>query len=480
MRKIEELIDKAFLLEACDNLFSSTLGKKIENEIMDNISLYSMNEHIKKGVILGFSGGADSVLLLIFLRNLQKKLDFSLKAVHINHLIRGDEANDDEAFSKEFAEALGIKFISKRIDVPAIAKTKKIGIEEAARVARYEFFDEVLSESENFETVATAHNSTDNLETFIFNFMRGSGLRGLSGIAPVRNNIIRPLLSVSKSDILKLLLEAKIPFVTDKTNFSCDYSRNYIRHEILPKLQRLSSSPEEMATKAIRNLRADADYIDSVAESFYVSNSHNERISADELRKIHSSVFAGVLKRMTAKITDASPEKVHIDNIYGLLQKKKNFEVDIPGDVTFFCKSNLCYVNKRAEKVDISDKEFELKEGFNEIPELDIAIGISSKRSEIFSSNVYKISIQANVSSAIICGRLYVRTKKDGDSYYYGGMTRKLKKLFLDKRIAEEDRKKLPVICDEKGIVWVKGFGVRDDSPVIKTDKWITIYEKSK
>ena len=123
--------------------------------------------------------------------------------------------------------------------------------------------------------------------------------------------------------------------------------------------------------------------------------------------------------------------------------------------------------------------EYKLKEGFNEIPELDMAIAITSDANEDFSSNIYKNSIQVKLNSAIIVGGLSVRNKRDGDAYYYGGMTRKLKKLFTDKKIPVSIREKTPILTDEKGIVWVPGFGVRDDSPPTKTNIWITVYEKT-
>jgi tRNA(Ile)-lysidine synthase len=203
------LIDKAFLKNACDGIFLTKRGRDIENTISEFMSSNSMNELLARGVAVGFSGGADSVLLLIFLRKIQKELGFTLKAVHINHMIRGADADEDEAFSKEFAEALGIEFISKKIDVPSIAKSSKTGLEEAARNVRYQFLNEIVDSTHAIGAIATAHNATDNLETVIFNLMRGTGINGLCGIAPVRDNIIRPMLQIPKAEILELLNEAK-------------------------------------------------------------------------------------------------------------------------------------------------------------------------------------------------------------------------------------------------------------------------------
>lgn len=479
MRKIEKLIDKEALISSCDKLFDSALGKKAEAEVRRAILENNMLSLMKTGVAIGLSGGADSVLLSIILRNLQKEYNFNVKALHVNHMIRGGSADRDELFSRELAEALGFEFEALRIDVPSFALENKLGTEEAARKIRYDFFAEVISKNENLRCIATAHNSTDNLETFIFNFMRGSGTNGLSGIAPVRDNVIRPLIYVSKEDILKLLTDAEIPFVTDETNFSVEYTRNYIRHEILPKLKRLSPHPEDMSNKAISNLRSDADYISTVADKFYNENRKHGKISSDLLREQHPAVFSRVVRAMCLDFGAPAPEKIHVDKIYELLQKGNNFEVDIPGNVAFRLENSTCFVTEKKATAEPLSFEYKLKEGFNEIQELNMAIAVTSDSNEDFSSNVYKISIQVKLSSAIIIGGLSVRNKRDGDSYYYGGMTRKLKKLFTDKKIPVSVREKTPILTDEKGIVWVPGFGVRDDSPETKTNIWITVYEKT-
>jgi len=472
------LIDRESLIFACDRLFDSELGRSVESKVRKAVFENGMLTLLKGGIAVGFSGGADSVLLLIILRKMQKELGFTLKALHVNHMIRGNSADSDEAFSKEFADALLIEYGSLRIDVPAFAKENKLGIEEAARKIRYDYFEKVISEDTRLSAIATAHNSTDNLETFIFNLMRGSGTLGLSGIAPVRDNIIRPLIYVSKEDVLNLLTSAQIPFVTDETNFSVEYTRNYIRHEILPKFKRLTPHPEDMSTKAISNLRSDAEYLSSVAESFYCSNVENGKISVSKLWELHPSVFARVIRIMCKKHGSPMPEKVHIDKIFELIKKGGSFEVDIPGNVSFSSKNSFCYIDSKKTANNSHTFEYMLKEGFNEIPELNIGIAATSDPGIDFSSNVYKISIQVNLRSAIIIGGLSVRTRKDGDSYYYGGMTRKVKKLFCDKKIPIDVRNKTPIITDEKGIVWIPGFGVRDDFPENKTNKWITIYEK--
>ena len=227
-------------------MFSSDSGVNIYNRIKATIESENMLSQIERGVLIGFSGGADSVLLLCFLAEYKKRsdTDFPILAVHINHGIRGEEALRDENFSRDFSNTLGVDFKSCSVDVPAICKAESIGLEEAARNVRYSVFNDLILSRNDISTIAVAHNSTDNAETVLMNILRGSGLSGVCGIKPVRDNIIRPLIKISKSEILSLLDESDIPYVTDSTNLSTDYSRNYVRNEILPLFQRLSNSPE--------------------------------------------------------------------------------------------------------------------------------------------------------------------------------------------------------------------------------------------
>ncbi len=415
-----------------------------------------MHEHLSRGTCIGLSGGSDSVLLLAFLKKYFADNSLSgLLAVHVNHMIRGDEADRDEDFSRELCKALGVEFISKRIDVPALAEASSIGIEEAARNARYSAFADIISGRINIGSISVAHNATDNAETVLFNILRGSGTRGASGIAPVRANIVRPLIELSKSDILATLAESGVPYVTDSTNLSDDYTRNYIRLNVIPKLRGVSANVEEMFTRLSENLRTDADFIDTCASDFL--SLHGESITAEALQGLHPSVFSRVINLMARHAGGAQCEHVHVDKIRELLSSR-SFKVSIPSGMTFVCTRGVCRVLK-----DESDREVtfsgDLKLGVNEFSGISTVIILSEEPlpSDFYetSSKVYKISIQRSFDSAIINGVLSVRQKRDGDAYRYGGMTHKLKKVFNDKSIPLEMRSLIPVICDESGILWV-------------------------
>ena len=199
----------------------------MENKIEKAIKQYEMS-NIYEGAIIGFSGGADSSAILHYLSKKTKKL----LAIHINHMIRGEEALRDEFFCKNMCKKLGVKFLSFRVDVPYLAEERKQGLEETAREERYKIFNKIISQNSDYKCIVTAHNANDNAETVIFNLSRGSGAKGIAGIKPVLNNIVRPLIYCSKQEILEYCKKNSITFVNDSTNLDTDYTRNYIKYQI--------------------------------------------------------------------------------------------------------------------------------------------------------------------------------------------------------------------------------------------------------
>ncbi len=443
------------------DVFLTEQGARIYSSAIRAIDDYRMLEHLKRGVLVGLSGGADSVMLLYLLSKIKSSVcDFPLVAVHINHMIRGEEADRDEKFSEELCRKLSIEFRSIHINVPEIAREERIGTEEAARNARYAAFNRVIEETDHISTIAVAHNATDNLETVIFNMMRGAGLSGIAGIPPVRDNIVRPLIYSSKKDITSALDEASIAYVIDSTNSDVEYSRNYIRNEIVPRLYALNADAEAMASRMCRNLRDDNDYISGVADQILSDNLRDGCISRDVLTAVPKTVFYRVLLKLVGQISEIKPEKTHVDAIYDLLGGG-NFSYSLPGKLRFVMENGLCHIGN-----DILETGHEysvrLHYGVNEIPGYSTVVIISDDKSFENYLNIYKISIQTQIPSDIIDNGLSVRSKRDGDSYVFGGITRKLKKLFNDRKIPPSRRQHIPVISDDAGIVWVPGFRVRD------------------
>lgn len=443
-----------------DNRKVSCMDAAYES-FLSMIEEHGMREKILAGVLVGFSGGPDSVLLLHLLMRYRKVVDFPLFVVHVHHGIRGENADRDACFAQEVCASLGVDFSLVRVDVPMFAKRERLGIEEAARTMRYSAFHDIIESRNDVSTIALGHNATDNLETVIFHLMRGCGAGGLAGIAPVRDNVIRPLISLTKAEILAALSEENIAYVIDETNCDTAYTRNYIRNEILPHLSRISSAPEVSVGRVCRNLISDNDYLEKEALRSYthiVDNAAERSI----LQTLHPAIFARVIMRW-AKSFESSLAETHIEALRTQLKKAGPFSYSLPNGVLFFADTDKCYLKKQS-----SEERFE--EDYCKKVSLDHPVEllrgcffVSFGECQNFSPNIYNFSIKANLRSAIIEGELFVRSRREGDAYFYGGMTHKLKKMLNDKKLPMRERETLPILCDAKGIVWVPGFGVRDD-----------------
>ncbi len=441
--------------------FDYASGEKLYSEILATVKKHGLDDYIKRGVVLGLSGGPDSVLLAYFLSAFRARCDvkFSIVAVHINHCIRGDEADRDETFSKELSESLGLEFISFKVDVSAMARELGLGVEETARNVRYSKFQEIISGRNDLCTIAVAHNASDNVETILFNTVRGAGLGGAAGIAPVRDNIVRPLIEISKSRIVSFLDETSSGYVLDSTNGRQDYSRNYIRHSIMPMLSRINSGYENSLTAFGESAREAVDFIDSTILPLCEQYRERGYLTLDQLSSLHSAQLARLVIILSRECGANNIDKKQIIAIKELISGD-NFKVSLSSGVSFVVERGRCRFVKDGEN-DSSVPYQRLYLGENQIAGTNGVIFVGEDIN--FSLNVYKISIQADLSSAIIVGDLYCRQRCAGDAYFFGGMTHKLKKVFNDRGIPPSVRDKIPIICDDKGIVWVPGLSVRDD-----------------
>lgn len=212
-------------------------------------------------VVCALSGGADSVSLLHALHTLSGELGITVSACHVNHGLRGEESDGDMAFCQRLCERLGVELYLLQTDVRK-RQQKHESIEETARKVRYEFFAGVS----DGKKLATAHNLNDSTETVLLNMMRGTGLKGLCGIPPVRGNIIRPLIYCSREEVERYCSENGLDYVTDKTNLSDDYTRNKVRHSILPEMLKINPSFLDTAARMQKNLREDSGYLEVIAE----------------------------------------------------------------------------------------------------------------------------------------------------------------------------------------------------------------------
>ena len=255
--------------------------------------LNSITEHSlisgKKTVIAAVSGGADSVCMLDILLKLRQRLGINIECAHLNHSLRGEESDGDERFVAKLCERLGVVLHTKSVNVSAMADG--ISIEDAARRARYDFFGQLLNEIPD-SVIATAHTANDNVETFFINLMRSCGTRGLCAIPRQRDGFIRPLLDITRQEIISHLESIGQDYRVDSTNADTDYLRNFIRHEIIPRLEtRKETDVHKTVLTAIENLRSDCDALDAIADK-------NITCDKDKLILLGDAVLYRGLSRM--------------------------------------------------------------------------------------------------------------------------------------------------------------------------------------
>lgn len=423
----------------------------------------------KKTVIIALSGGADSSCLFYLMTEWCKKNGVAPVCAHVNHMIRGHEADSDEAYCRKLCEKFGVKLFVKKLDVPQFAEKSKLGLEEAARIIRYSFFDEVsltLSGDNSLLPVATAHNAGDNLETVIFNMLRGSGTHGLCGISPIRDNrYVRPLIYDSPENIRDFCRNQNIGYCVDKTNADTEYTRNHIRHNIVPSFMKICPDPYSSVSKLTELIKRDDDYLDKCASD--VLKQRSTCIDRMLLSSLDKALASRVLIKLynNAKKTSSTIEEIHVEEILRFIsQNKVSSKLSLPGEVTFILdRKNASFVYKNDALSPVFSFEYPGDGNVfeNELCKIEFLHDLQ-KNDKSFLQNIYKLSIHKTFCFDKINGALKIRQRLPGDVIKFGGMTRKLKALFNEKKLSEKERLLLPVIYDDTGILWIPGFPPRE------------------
>ncbi len=438
------------------------------------IEEYKMLENVNT-VVVGLSGGADSVCLLHVLNTLKNEYKLKLVVAHINHGIRGEEADADATFSKEFSESLNVKFCLLEADCVKDAEENGETLEEAGRRIRYAFFDS-LCENEN-SVIATAHNSNDNAETVIFNISRGSALSGAKGIPPKRDNIIRPLIFCSREEIECYCKENNLKFVTDSTNLTVDYTRNRIRHNVLPELTKVNSSVLEAFTRFSESVRVDDSYLDSVAKNAFKTAEMGEfSYNTDVINSLHPSIKSRVLRIAVKKFTGELPDSKKINLVLNCINE--NSKIQLYKNCYCETKENELKFFKADNNNECEKHEVELIKNKN----FCVSFGEFTVKGEYFSRTSQKINdllLDNLIDCDTINGNLVLRSRREGDKIKFPkrNVTKTLKKLFIEENIPKEKRDLIPVIADDNGVVWVKGYGVNKKNAVTDTTKNILSLE---
>lgn len=444
-------------------------------KVASYITRYQMLENTEC-VVVGVSGGPDSMCLLHLLMDFRQTYGYELHVVHIHHGLRGKDADEDMAFVENYCRQHGLAFHGFAYAVEQLAQTWHMSGEEAGRKVRYDAFYQVLQECGKSGKIAVAHNSDDNSETFLLNLFRGSGIAGLTGIKPVRGQIIRPVLCLERAEILEYLQENGIDYRTDATNEETFYTRNKIRNRVLPYIR------EEINEQAGKHITQTADHLNEV---FTYMNREMEQaygqmverkegklyISIDRLSTLQPVICKMVLRhgieQLAGKLKDITA--AHITMIMALLESETGKQCNLPYHLV--CDRQYGYLRlyreeKTKEKQEILICEMEkLKENEEIILESD--------------RGTFSIKMKKNVDSFIkIPEKIYtkwldydilsdtfeIRTRREGDYIVVNrhGGRKKLKDYFIDLKIPREERDHILLVAKGNEIFWVVGYRISE------------------
>lgn len=435
-------------------------------KVVSTIEKYDLLKNANS-ICVGVSGGADSFCLLDVLSKLSQQFNFELKAVHVNHNIRGGEAVRDQKAVEDFCAALEIPLNVVSKDVPKLAKQMGVSEEECGRIVRYEAFD-----SMNCDKVAVAHTLSDSIETMVFNLVRGTALKGLCGIPVKREpNIIRPLIECTREEIERYCEENHINFVTDSTNLKDDYTRNFIRHNIVGNFENVNSNFQANLLRCMQSNRCDNDFLEQMASQTLEKARVKDGYKTSEIMAVHQAVKNRVIAKMIENKLNKPVETRHINLVNEMLNEKKGkielskgLYICLNGDIISFC----AYVKSMEFwSVDVDD-------AFIQTPVGNFKLELKS------IDEIKKIDYKNMIDADLICGKLQMRARKEKDSFCdpVRKNTKSLKKLFNENKIQPEHRAKIAILSCDNQIVWLEGFGVDNKFKITEQTKNIYILAK--
>jgi tRNA(Ile)-lysidine synthase len=472
----------------------------MNNSIIDKVlNTIKCNNLIDKGetVIVGISGGPDSVCLVHVLKNISSQYNLNIIAVHINHMLRGEEANLDEDYAREFCRKLGVEFYSDRIDVKGISKKESVSIEEAGRLVRYRQF-EFYAKSQGARKIAVAHNKNDHSETILMNIIRGTGTDGLKGIQYKRDNIIRPLLDVYRHEIESYCMLNKLNPRTDSSNLENIYTRNKIRLELIPFINKsFNTNIVDGIGRTAEIINGDLSFIEDYAANAFKKcaiEKNPDKISLDlgTLKDFHHSIKNRILRKAIKNIKGSlnGIEKKHIDLLLELaLNGRTGAMICLPGKLIgekSYDTLSLFYekTNKRAMSQTQDDNKLQEEitiPGSNYFQVDDRCYCLESnviKSHEIQNENMAKYKRESRVQYfdyETLKKGIYFRNRKEGDIFkpLNGKGTKKLKDYFIDEKIPREERQKILLVAIGNEIVWIVGNKTSDKFKVNENTKYI-------
>ena len=456
-----------------------SIREKINRAILE----YNMLDDVKT-LIVGVSGGADSMALLKFLEDYANKNRLNLIVSHVNHCLRGEESDRDEVFVREYCKKNNIEFELLKLDVKKIAQKNGQSIEECARELRYNFLNE-LSTKYNGK-IATAHTLSDSIETVLINLVRGTGPAGLCGISAKRDNIIRPLIFLKRSDTQFFCKENGISYVTDSTNLSRDYTRNKIRLDIIPALKLINSNFEVTVARTASLLKADDKYLKDIAKRHFEKSKISHGIyDLSDVKALPQPILSRFVRIAVFDFLKSNLTEKHVYLILDFI-KNNNGAINLPKNIKLSVKNNLMIVENIIKNSSFLNQNFEVafKTGslLTEYSEEFIIKVMNKAEFENFSKTCNLLFFYALDYDTITLDTVF-RNRRAGDKFCKAsrGVTKSVKKLFNELKIPQEKRDKIIMLASKNQILWINNIGVSEQAKVTKTTKkFAVIYLKDK
>ena len=455
----------------------STSLKTIEQKVIRFITDKNLIEK-KDSVLIALSGGPDSVFLLEFLIKYKRRFNIKLAAFHLNHNLRGKESKSDAEFCKKITGENKIPFFYSSKNIRLYARKNKLSLEEAGREVRYKEFYKIAA-AKGFTKIATAHNANDNTETVLLNLIKGTGLKGLSGIPFKRDKIIRPLLCLSKEEVLSYNIQKKLAFRTDSSNIQNDYQRNYLRNEVVSLIKdKINPQLDSAVLKTSEILKNFSTYLED-----YIYNLVNETTSVKDGKliihlkmqnEIDSRLSGDFLRAAVRKYFNEKLENINVTDLEKLKSKQSGRKVEL---------SNKLIAIKERDSIIVYRKGLQKKASISTTLKIGEKKKIGDKSISLIYTNGKKISLTKSrkkeyIDGNKIKGRFLIRKWREGDRFYPLGMnnSKKVSDFLNEQKIESHKKKEQLVLTNSGNIVWLVGIRIDDRYKIsANTNKYLEL-----
>lgn len=495
------------------NCEKDVLKKETENKIDKTIEKFNM---ILKGdtIIVGVSGGSDSICLLDYLLKVKKEKNLKIMVAHVNHMLRGNESERDENFVRDFCKEKNLPIEVLKVDVNNESKVLGLGIEESGRKIRYDFFKKLAlkeiknSKDQNLNSevkIATAHTLSDSVETIILNLAKGTSIDGLCGIPAVREEvlngvknlkseaskkikIIRPLINLKKSEILNYCKDNNLKYVDDSTNFDDKYTRNKIRLNVIPVLKEINENLETSITRSMSLFKKDSNYLNKIASEKLEKAKRNEnQYSLSELKNIDFALKSRCVKKIVENFKkEVRIDFKHLNLILDIIEKGEG-AVMLPSGIYLKVSETILKISDFEKKSGKETLNFSYQFKKSDIAKqytlterkLKVIIKVMTKNEydDLLKENKAKFKNAIDFDKIPNDKEVYLRNRREHDKFspVNRKITKSLKKFLNEEKVPLENREKLAMLAFESKVIWLENFGVSEKFKVNENTKRVMI-----